>query len=148
MDEIIPLPPDIEEKLYEQGGLGQKALKAGDSKTAEKYFLAGWECIPEPKLKHDHAASLTVGMTEFYRDEGRFDDARKWLALACEAYGPEPDPYTQFLSATVHYAAGELDEAFALFDVLYKQYKRRPFQGEKPEYLAFYLDRAGVKKSS
>src|SRR5690606_7327153 len=146
MAEPIPLTPQITEKLYEHGGLGREALQAGDVKAAEAHFLAAWHCIPEPRLQHDCAGSMTVALTEFYRDNGPIEKAIPWLALAREAYGPEANPHTEFLAATVYYEAGELDEAFALFDGLYKQYKRRPFEGEKPEYLSFYLDRASAKR--
>jgi len=145
MAEPIPLTPQVTEKLYEQGGLGREALAAGDVKAAEAHFLAAWNCIPEPRLQHDFAGPMTVALTEFYRDNGMAAKAMPWLALAREAYGPAPNPHTEFLAATVHYQAGELDEAFVLFDSLYKQYRRRPFQDEKPEYLSFYLGRAGGK---
>jgi len=148
MTDILPLPPQAESRLYEYGALSVDAQKAGDIVAAEKYLLAGWECIPDPKLAYDHAQSLTVSVATFYRDTAQPDKAKAWLPLAREAYGPEPDPYVEFVAATIHFEAGELDEAFALFDGLFKAYKSRPFQGEKPEYLAFYMERAKARKTN
>ncbi|MFC3338697.1 hypothetical protein [Paracandidimonas soli] len=147
MSDVISLPPDIEEKLYAHGALGREAMEAGDIAAAEAHFLDAWACIPDPKLGHDHAASMAVALTGFYRDAGRIDQAGKWLAIAREAYGPDPDPDTEFLAATVHFAAGEEDEAFDIFDALYRQYRKRPFQEEDPRYLDFYLVRAARRKS-
>ncbi|HEY9281498.1 MAG TPA: hypothetical protein VIP51_15615 [Eoetvoesiella sp.] len=147
MTDVLPLPPQAEKKLYEYGALSRKAEEAGDIATAEKYVLACWDSIPDPKLAYDHAQSMTVSVVAFYRDIGQPGKAKEWLPLAHEAYGPQPDPYVEFLEATVHYEAGELDQAYALFDSLFKAYKTRPFQGEKPEYLAFYMDRATGKES-
>lgn len=148
MSDVLPLPPDAEKKLYEYGALSREAEDAGDFAKAEKYVLACWNCIPDPKLDYDHAQSLTADIVKFYRDTGQPEKAKEWLPLAREAYGPEPDTYVEFIAATVHYRAGELDQAFVLFDGLFNDYKTRPFQGEKPEYLAFYMDRAKAKKLS
>src|SRR5690606_7480190 len=92
MGQTTPLPPDLTEKLYEYGGLGRKALEAGDVQAAESHFLAAWSLIPEPRLQHDHAGSMTVALTEFYRDNGLVEKAMPWLALARQAYGPQPNP--------------------------------------------------------
>lgn len=148
MSDVLPLPPEAEKKLYEYGALSREAEQAGDLATAEKYVLACWNVIPDPKLSYDHAQSLTADLVMFYRDIGQPQKAKEWLPLAREAYGPEPDTYVEFIAATVHYLAGELDQAFDLFDGLFKTYKTRPFQGEKPEYLSFYMDRAKAKKLS
>jgi tetratricopeptide (TPR) repeat protein len=147
MADILPLPPEAEEKLYEYGALSAKAEEEGDITSAEKYFLAAWNSIPDPKLTYDHAQSMTADLAVFYRNIGQPQKAKEWLPLAREAYGPESDPHVEFIAATVHYEAGELDEAYALFDALFKGYKSRPFQGEKPDYLAFYMDRAKAKKT-
>jgi tetratricopeptide (TPR) repeat protein len=146
MADILPLPPQAEEKLYEYGALSAKAEQDGDIAAAEKYFLAAWNSIPDPKLAYDHAQSMAVDLAVFYRNIGQAQKAKDWLPMAREAYGPEPDPHVEFVAATIHYEAGELDEAYALFESLFKEYKSRPFQEEKPEYLAFYLDRAKSKK--
>ncbi|MCC2596529.1 hypothetical protein LKR43_09260 [Pusillimonas sp. MFBS29] len=146
MSDVLPLPSGAEEKLYEYGALGRQAQEAGDFDQAEKYVLACWNCIPDPKLSYDHAQSLTADLVKFYRDIGQPGKAAEWLPLARQAYGPEPDPYIEFIAATVHYEAGELDQAFELFQRLFKAYKTRPFQGEEPKYLAFYLDRVKNQK--
>lgn len=144
MTELLPLPPEVEEKLYEEGDLGRQAWEAGDLARAEAHFLAGWECIPEPRLEYDFAAVIAVSLTQFYRDTGQAGKAAQWLLVAREGYGPGPNPHTEFLAATVHYEAGEPELAFAIFDTLYRQYRKRPFEGEKPEYLDFYLNKAAA----
>jgi hypothetical protein len=146
MADVIPLTPQLREKVYEYGGLGRRAWEAGDVASAERHFLEAWSCIPEPRLQHDFAASMAVALTEFYRDTGQSEPAARWLALARAAYGPEPDPHTEFLAATVFYEVGDMDEAYVLFDGLYKTYKRRPFEGAKPDYLSYYLERSGAGK--
>ncbi len=139
-----PLPADVEADFVALAIQGRKAREASDVETAERFYLEAWDAIPDPKLAYDHAATTAVAMTEFYRDIGQVDKARPWLALAREAYGPGPEVHTEFLAATVHYAASEFDEAYALFDEVYEQFDRRPFKGEDPAYLSFYLDRAAA----
>ncbi len=144
MNEIKDLPADAMSVLAEHSAQGRQALQKGNILAAEKHFLAAWGAIPQPQLDYDYAPSLAVALTEFYRDTAQPAKARPWLALARQAYGPEPNPYTEFLAATVSYEAGEFDEAYRLFDQLFRQYNRRPFQESKPEYLSFYLHRAGT----
>ncbi|NYT59222.1 hypothetical protein H0A65_09840 [Alcaligenaceae bacterium] len=148
MEDVLPLPPEAEKKLYEYGALSRTAEEAGDFAEAERYVLACWNCIPDPKLDYDHAQSMTADLVKFYRDIGQPLKAKEWLPLARQAYGPEPEPHIDFIAATVHYQAGEFEPAFDLFQRLFKAYKTRPFLGEKPEYLAFYMDRAKEKKLS
>lgn len=142
MSERKPLPAAVEETLYEAGGLGREAWQAGDLEKAEAHFLTVWNSIPEPRLEYDFADSIAVSLTQFYRDTGQAEKAFQWLAVAREAYGPDANPHTEFLAATVHYEAGQFEQAYALFDTLYRQYHRRPFEDENPAYLDFYLKKA------
>ena len=105
-------------------------------------FLAAWRQLPEPKIEHDYAQSLSGGLVTFYRDTKQFEKAKEWLTVMRGAYGPGPDIYVEFLAATVYYDAGMLDDAFAIFDSAYKKFKQRPFQGEDRKYLQFYKERA------
>jgi len=146
MNDVKDLPASAMSALAEHGAQGREALRRGNILAAEKHFLAAWGAIPQPQLEYDYAQSLTVALTEFYRDTAQPVKAMQWLALAREAYGPEANPHTEFLAATVSYEAGDFDEAYRLFDQLFKQYNRRPFQEARPEYLSFYLDRAGKAK--
>lgn len=146
MSEPLPLPDDVQAQFIEKATQGRKAREAGDVETAERLYLEAWNVIPDPKLDYDHAASTVVAMTEFYRDIGQPDKARPWLELSRQAYGPGPEVHTEFLAATVHYAASEFDEAYELFDEIHEQFRRRPFQGENPAYLEFYLERAAALK--
>lgn len=141
MSDPRPLPPEAEQWLDAHCAQGRQARIQGDTAEAERHFLAAWDAIPEPKLDHEYADSLSVGLTEFYRDMGRPADALPWLARAAEAYG-EDEPGVRFLAGSVHYAAAEYDAAYAVFDELFKAYRQRPFQGEHPGYLAFYHARA------
>ena len=102
-----------------------------------------------PKTDQAHAAvELAVDITAFYRDLGNVEQAHAWLALAREGYGPGANAHTEFLAGTVHYHADERGQAFAVFDALYRQYKKRPFQGYSPDYLNFYLQQAKARDAS
>lgn len=64
--------------------------------------------------------------------------------MARQAYGPEPDPRVEFLAGTVHYAAGEMSAALAIFSVLYLRWNTHIFQDQPSQYLAAALaHRAG-----
>lgn len=141
-----PLPAAAEAKLDEYAALAREAHEAGDLDTAEKNFLKAWESIPEPRTEYEYADSMATGLAQFFRDTGQAEKAKPWVELAREIYGDE-DPDIDFLAATVHYCAGEFDDAYALFDNLYQQFRRRPFQGEDPAYLDFYLERSALLKA-
>ena len=138
-------PQQIVEQIYEHGKNGREALKRGAIDEAELHFLNTWNLIPEPKLEHDYAQSLSGGLVSFYKDTRQFEKAKKWLEIMKQAYGPEPNDHVEFVSGTVHFEANELDDAFQSFDKLYKKYKQRPFQGYDKKYLDFYKKRASGK---
>lgn len=142
MAELLPLPPEAQARFDEYGAASYEAEKQGDMARAEALLLEAWQAIPEPALHYDPGPGLAVDITAFYRDRGNTAQARLWLARAREGYGPGPNPHTEFLAGTVHYQAGERDEAYAIFDALYRHYKKRPFQGYPAEYLDFYLAQA------
>lgn len=148
MAALIPLPPEAQAQVDDYGARSFEAEKLGDMAGAEALLLRAWAAIPEPRLGFDPGPSLAVDITAFYRDLGNVAQSHAWLAVAREGYGPGPNPHTEFLAATVHYHARELDKAFAIFDGLYRQYKKRPFQGYPPEYLTFYLDRVKTRDTS
>jgi tetratricopeptide (TPR) repeat protein len=135
--------PDIVSSMAEKGALGRQAWQRGAIAEAEKYFLEIWELLPDPKTEYDRAQSLSRGLVTFYRDTKQFEKANRWLGVMQEAYGPGPDESVEFLAATVHFEAGDLDRAFRIFDAQFKQYKQRPFQGEDKKYLEFYKRRTG-----
>jgi len=139
MAALQPLPPASQTMVDDLGARSFEAEQRGDMALSESLLLQAWAAIPEPRLSYDPAPSLAVDITAFYRDLGNIEQSHAWLAVAREGYGPGPNPHTEFLAATVHYRAGEKDQAFEIFDALYRQYKKRPFQGSAPEYLAFYL---------
>lgn len=118
-----------------------EALARGDAAAVERYMLAAWDLIPVPKTEDDDGGMLAVNLTELYRDLGKHAEARRWLAVAREAYGPGADPYTEFLAGTVHWAADEAEEAVTVFTDLYARWNTRPFHEEPPQYLAAVLAR-------
>lgn len=138
-----PVPHQIVADIYAQGKAGREAWQRGDIQTAEDKFLGAWRQLPEPKIEYDYAQSLSRGLVTFYRDTKQFEKAKEWLTVMRDAYGPGPNDSVEFLAATVYYDAGLLDDAFAIFDTAYKQFKQRPFQGEDSKYLRFYKERAG-----
>jgi hypothetical protein len=135
-------PQPIEGAITAAAGRGREAWLAGDLAAAERQFLAAWDLVPEPKTEYDYGQILSRGLVIFFRDTRQFDKAKEWLSVMREAYGPEPNASVEFLAATVDYAAGDLDAAYTRFDALHQQFGRRPFQGEKPDYLKFYKSRA------
>lgn len=148
MAALIPLPPDAQARMDDYGARSLQAEKQGDLAQAEALLLQAWACIPEPRLAYDPGPGLAVDITQFYRDQGNVDQSHAWLAVAREGYGPGPNPHTEFLAGTVHFHAGEHDAAYGVFDQLYRQYKKRPFQGYAPQYLAFYLDQSKARSAS
>lgn len=121
-----------------------QAHERGDATAAEQHLLAAWNQLPEPRPAHRYGGALAVHLIELYRDAGRHEDARHWLAVARQSYGPEPHPRIEFLAATVHYAAGEMAAALAIFSVLYLRWNTQIFQDQPPQYLAAVLaHRAG-----
>jgi tetratricopeptide (TPR) repeat protein len=140
-------PRSIVDDINEQGRLGREALKQGDAARAEEHFLAAWDLVPEPRTSYDYGQVLSRGLVNFYRDTGQFEKAKRWVAVVRDAYGSQHDPSVEFLAGTVHYDAGELDEAFDRFDEIFKEFGQRPFQGARPDYLKFYKRRAAESKT-
>ena len=138
-----PLPEDALQRLQEHARRGREAVGAGDDAAAEAEFLAAWECLPEPRIEYDHAQSISRVLTQFFRDRGRIDSARQWLAVMREAY--KPGPSIDFMAATIDYESQDFDQAFKGFDALYKAYKSRPFDGYPKKYIDFYRQRAAER---
>ena len=140
------VPHEIVANISAQGKAGREAWQRGDIQKAEDRFLDAWRLVPEPKIEYDYyAQSLSRGLVTFYRDTKQFEKAKEWLTVMRDAYGSGPDVSVEFLAATVYYDAGMLDDAFAIFDTAYKEFKQRPFQGEDRKYLQFYKERAGKR---
>lgn len=137
----IPLPAAIEASYLVLMGEMAAAKARGDDAAFGSLLLKAWELIPEPKLDCDRAQSTAAVIVEHYRDSGRLREAQEWLPTLRAAYGGGENGYAEFIVATVFMDAGRFDEAFALFDKQYAEYKRRPFQGAHPRYLQFYLAR-------
>ena len=140
-----PVSPEIVANIYAQGAAGREAWQRGDIQKAEDKFLDVWRLLPEPKIEYDYAQSLSRGLVTFYRDTKQFEKAIEWLTVMRDAYGPGPNISVEFLAATVYHDAGMLDDAFAIFDTAYKEFKERPFQGKDGKYLQFYKERAGKR---
>lgn len=121
---------------------GRAALQNGNYDRAEECFLAAWDVIPEPKLEHDYAQTLSRGLVGFYKQVKQYDKALAWVDVMRKAYGPDENVSVEFTAATVHFDAGALDDAFSIFDKQFKEYGKRPFQGEHKKYLDFYLNGA------
>ncbi|MEF7614135.1 hypothetical protein V4F39_09470 [Aquincola sp. MAHUQ-54] len=138
-----PLPPEIAEAFQAHTLRARTAWKAGDIAAAEADYLAAWALLPEPKLAYDRAQSMTGGLVKFFRDTHQPAKARPWLERMREAYGPaDGTGHVEFMAATVDHEAGDLDAAYRGFHAQYQRFKKRPFEGEDPKYLAFYLKRA------
>lgn len=138
------IPDDIEKKMFALGAKGREALSKNDEEAAEKAFLACWDLLPDPKEQWDMAPSIAESIAVFYINFKKFREADEWVAKTARMYGDSAaaSANSNFLKASLEYERGNLDDAFSLFDGLYKAYKERPFQSQKPEYLKFYKSRA------
>ena len=136
-------PKEIASKIHQIGARGREAWNKGEFGKAEEEFLAAWKEVPDPKEEFDYGQILSRGLVVFFRDTKQFEKAYQWLDVVRRAYQTDgiSDPGTAFLVGTVHFESGRLDEAFLLFDKLYKEFKGRPFQGEDKKYLDFYKKR-------
>jgi tetratricopeptide (TPR) repeat protein len=139
------LPPENKAAMSASAAKGRLAWKEGDLAAAEASFLDAWQAIPEPRAEYDYAQSLARGLVDFYRDTKQYEKASSWLPTVREVYGGGYNPSVEFLAARVAFEAGDTDEAFRIFDELYKQYKARPFEGYDSKYLKFYKQRAGKR---
>ena len=139
-----PLPTSVLPKIEEEGKAGRDAWEAGDLAAAEQHFISAWNALPEPRLDFDYAQVLSSGIATFYRDTHQFDKARQWIGIMRQAYGPEPNPYPEFLAGTIAYESGDVDEAFRLFYPLYEKYGARPFEERDQKYLNFVRRRAAA----
>ncbi len=141
-------PEPIKENISAISGRGREAWLAGDLAAAEREFMTAWDLVPEPKTNYDYGQIMSRAIVMFYRDTKQFEKANRWLDVMREAYGPEPNASVEFIAATVDLESGHLDEAFERFDALHKQFGQRPFQGQKPDYLKFYKQRATASPNS
>jgi len=142
----IDLSPSQVEQIEALNKQYREAKHSEDINSAEMSLLGAWAVLPNITDYEFYPQSLSRELVQFYRDTKQSPKAIKWLKLARVAYGPEPDPSIEFLAGTVYFTAGEFDTAFSIFDKLYKQYKERPFKGEKPDYLAFYKSELNNRK--
>lgn len=136
-------PKEIASKIHQIGARGREAWKQGQLDKAEEEFLAAWKEVPEPKEEFDYGQILSTGLVGFFRDTKQFEKAYHWLEVVRRAYRADEtsDPGIGFLVGTVHFESGRLDDAFSVFDKLFKEFKGRPFQGADKKYLDFYKKR-------
>lgn len=131
--------------LKEYSKEGRSAWKYRDIEKAESKFLLAWSIIPEPKIDYDYAQSLSRGLVIFYRETRNYEKAKLWISIMADLHGSTSDPSVQFLTATVHFDAGEFDQAYELFQQLHANFGKRPFDGEDRKYLEFFKNRAKGK---
>ena len=130
------LPPDLDAELVKDLVSARDAQSRGDLVAAEKYSLAAWERIPEPKLAYARGQILAQSMVEFYRGAKRFDEARVWLARVEGCYG-EKNPVSMLLRGTISFEEGNTEEATRVLGELYAADGARPFEAIDPKYLKF-----------
>lgn len=142
MTDLRVLPDDQQKTFLEHCSRGHSAWQSeGDLAAAEVHFLRAWAVIPEPKNAYDETSSFLRGMLDFCIETEQLQKAGQWLPQLAECFGDE-SPETLFRTGEIHYLAGRLDDAFAIFERLYKTWGRRPFAGENPVYLEFYNARS------
>lgn len=141
-DKIDPqISKRMDEILNESAALFKKNALRESLQVAE----GAWNLIPEPKNRWDYyPQSLPAGFVEDYVELGDFENFRKWIDITYEMYD---DPghsahYGLMLEGSSLYKLGLKDEAYGVFDKIYKQFGREGFKGEQREYLVFYLKEA------
>lgn len=132
-----PLDPSVAQRIGDLAKAGRAARAAGDMARAEELFLAAWAGLPEPRTSWDTTPGFIRYLIEFYRDTGRPDDARKWLAMFEEHMSDYAQVDRDILAGTVLHEAGELDAAYKRLRAAYEAFKTRPFQGLDPKHLKF-----------
>ena len=148
MSERKKIPDSIKvhvESLHKEVGA---SFKEGNFKNALEGIEEIWRLLPAPQFNWDYypeaisraAIKVCLGLRDFSK-------ARHWLENLRSAYEDtqKEDPSCRFIEAEICFAEGQLDEAYLLFDGLYRDYKKRPFEGSDPKYLEFYLEK---KKST
>jgi len=140
------LPDNVKvriDNLLRQAG---EKERAGDFSASEMYSIEAWNLLPDPKFCWNFYSNIIPrDNLIFYRDTKQFDKAEHWLAITRETYGPDRNEVIEFLSATLWFEMGEFDKAFEEFDLQYKSFKTRPFQGHDKKYLDFYLSKKSKK---
>lgn len=132
---------DIEEKIQNLGAEGRNAWNNGKLDDAEKLFLECWAAVPEPKLEYDYSQILSGGLVRFFRDSRQLEKALHWISVMRKAYDSNTDLDVEFLAATVHYEANDLDKAYEIFETQYRKFGKRPFEGADKKYLSFTKNR-------
>jgi tetratricopeptide (TPR) repeat protein len=113
-------------------------------RLAEALDLAhqAWDLIPEPKASWDYyPQSLAVAFVEDYTDQGRIDDAKKWIETCYDVYGDltRSEHYTLMIEGVALYKLGLKEEAYKVFSRVFDLFGRQGFKGEHLEYLEFLL---------
>lgn len=145
---ILPdLSSEIDKKVDTLLRKSGEAMRAGNWDEEKKYALEAWDALPDPKLGWNFYSNIIPrDMVTAYRDHKEFDEALKWLEITRQSYKStieNPDSEIEFIAATVYYEMGDTDRAFQIFDWQFKNWKRRPFEGQDRKYLDFYLSRKG-----
>lgn len=142
------LPKDVQDKINEAARKARPFWQSNDFKGALPHMLKAWDLIPEPKTSWDFfAQTMSRTFVSAYTKTGDFANARAWVKIMRESYdAPQvgDEPTVDFCEAEFLYHADEKDRAFEIFDQLYKQYKKRPFQEEDKALWDFYKKRAGL----
>lgn len=140
-----PLPANL---TSEFDALAKKAWQVrdeGDLALAESLLMKAWKLIPEPVFEYAvYPQVYSRVIVEFYRDSNQPAKAEEWLKVVRQAHSPMTNASAasiEFLEATVWHDGGKLNEAFAQFKNLHKQYKLRPFQDKQPRWKEFFLNR-------
>lgn len=139
------LPADLVSEFEALANDAWKARDEGNFAQAESLLMKAWQLIPEPIFEYAAYPQVYSRLiVELYRDSNQPAKAEEWLKVVKQAYSPLSKASAasiDFLEATVWHDGGKLDEAFAQFKKVYKQYKVRPFQDQNPRWKEFFFNR-------
>ncbi|MBF9264490.1 hypothetical protein [Paracidovorax cattleyae] len=144
--DVQPLPPEVLEKLVQNGKIYREAKAAGDYALAEAQLLASWDAFPEPKHSWDSSESVTKTIAGYYIERKNFSAAETWVKelFKCDPLPSDPKPY--LLLGKIYYESGRHELAAQNLIKAYEMGGRRGYASEDPKYLKFALDQ--IKKAS
>lgn len=119
-----------------------ESARAGDLKESLEQEMLAWDLIPEPKAEWDfYPQSICTNILDDYVAMGDVQNSKKWIARMYEVYDDpkHEDHYVLMTEGSALIKLGLEEDAFAIFDLIYRKFGRRGFEGENLNYFEFYL---------
>lgn len=82
---------------------------------------------------------MAQSIVEFYHDNGRFEEAIKWIGIAVKCAIADFDTALEVLAGQVYFEAGDHPNTNAHFANAFGNGRRRAFAQRDPKYLDYFL---------